>query len=161
MPIHSLACDFAARIRWEKNMEVCYFPNFKAKSNLWKCTDSPEPLRTAEMRNNMEICCFSNFEAQLSRLAWAFADRWNENIGKLGIYRIISIHIQGMFFLAFLTNPRTFLTHTNTYTSRMVPFSTLFVFTPTILFTKSGSPQRHEILNSPDMFLDIYIHISK
>ena len=51
----SLACDFAARIKWEKKMEICYFSNFKAKSNLRKCTDSPEPSLIAERRNNMEI----------------------------------------------------------------------------------------------------------
>ena len=47
-------------------MEICYFLNFKAKSNLRECTDSPEPSLIAEMRNNMEICCFSIFEAQSS-----------------------------------------------------------------------------------------------
>ena len=40
-------------------MEICYFSNFKAKSNLRKCTDSPEPSLIAEMRNNLEIRYFS------------------------------------------------------------------------------------------------------
>ena len=40
-------------------MEICYFSNFKAKSNLRKCTDSPEPSLIAEMRNNIEIRYFS------------------------------------------------------------------------------------------------------
>ena len=47
-----------------KNKEICYFSNFKAKSNLRKCTDSPEPSLIAEMRNNIEIRYFSIFEAQ-------------------------------------------------------------------------------------------------
>ena len=47
-------------------MEICYFLNFKAKSNLQKCTDSPEPLLIAEMRNNMKIRYFSIFKAQSS-----------------------------------------------------------------------------------------------
>ena len=45
-------------------MEICYFLNFEAQSNLRQCTDSSEPLQIAGMRNNMEICYFSNFEAQ-------------------------------------------------------------------------------------------------
>ena len=45
-------------------MEICYFSKFKAKSNLRKCTDSPEPSLIAEMRNNIEIRYFSIFEAQ-------------------------------------------------------------------------------------------------
>ena len=36
-------------------MEICYFSNFKAKSNLRKCTDSPQPSLIAEMRNDIEI----------------------------------------------------------------------------------------------------------
>ena len=48
-------------------MEICYFSNFKAKSNLRKCTDSPEPSLIAEMRNNIEIRYISSiFEAQSS-----------------------------------------------------------------------------------------------
>ena len=47
-------------------MEICYFSNFNAKSNLRKCTDSPEPSLIAEMRNNIEIRHFSIFEAQSS-----------------------------------------------------------------------------------------------
>ena len=47
-------------------MEICYFSNFKAKLNLRKCTDSPEPSLIAEMRNNIEIRYFSIFEAQSS-----------------------------------------------------------------------------------------------
>ena len=47
-------------------MEICYFSNFKAKSNLRKCTDSPEPSQIAEMRNDIEIRYFSIFEAQSS-----------------------------------------------------------------------------------------------
>ena len=47
-------------------MEICYFSNFKAKSNLRKCTDSPEPSLIAEMRKNIEIRYFSIFEAQSS-----------------------------------------------------------------------------------------------
>ena len=47
-------------------MEICYFSNFKAKSNLRKCTHSPEPSLIAEMRNNIEIRYFSIFEAQSS-----------------------------------------------------------------------------------------------
>ena len=50
----------------EKNIEICYFSNFKAKSNLRKCTDSPELSQIAEMRNNIEIRYFSIFEAQSS-----------------------------------------------------------------------------------------------
>ena len=49
-----------------KNIEICYFSNFKAKSNLRKCTDSPEPSLIAEIRNNIEIRYFSIFEAQSS-----------------------------------------------------------------------------------------------
>ena len=49
-----------------KNIDICYFSNFKAKSNLRKCTDTPEPSQFAEMRNNMEIRYFSIFEAQSS-----------------------------------------------------------------------------------------------
>ena len=49
-----------------ENMEICYFLNFKTKSNLRKCTDSPEPSLITEMRNNMEIRYFSIFEAQSS-----------------------------------------------------------------------------------------------
>ena len=44
-------------------MEICYFSNFKAKSNLRKCTGSPDPSLIAEMRNNIEIRYFSIFEA--------------------------------------------------------------------------------------------------
>ena len=47
-------------------MKICYFSNFKAKSNLRKCTDLPEPLLIAEMRNNIEIRYFSIFEAESS-----------------------------------------------------------------------------------------------
>ena len=47
-------------------MEICYFSNFKAKSNLRKCTDSPEPSLIAEMRNDIEIRYISIFEAQSS-----------------------------------------------------------------------------------------------
>ena len=47
-------------------MEIRYFSNFKAKSNLRKRTDTPEPLLIAEMRNNIEIRYFSIFEAQSS-----------------------------------------------------------------------------------------------
>ena len=47
-------------------MEICYYSNFEAQSNLRQCTDLSEPLLIAEMRNDMEICYFSNFEAQSS-----------------------------------------------------------------------------------------------
>ena len=47
-------------------MEICFFSNFKAKSNLRKYTDSPEPWLIAEMRNNIENRYFSIFEAQSS-----------------------------------------------------------------------------------------------
>ena len=47
-------------------MEICYFSNFKAKSNLQKCTDSPEPSLIDEMKNNIEIRYFSIFDAQSS-----------------------------------------------------------------------------------------------
>ena len=47
-------------------MVICYFSNFKAKSNLRKCTDSPEPSLIAEMRNDIEIRFISIFEAQSS-----------------------------------------------------------------------------------------------
>ena len=47
-------------------MEICYFSNFKAKSNLRKCTDSPEPSLIAEMKNDIEIRYISIFEAQSS-----------------------------------------------------------------------------------------------
>ena len=47
-------------------MEICNFLNFKAKSNLRKCTNSPEPSLIAEMRNDMETRYFSIFEAQSS-----------------------------------------------------------------------------------------------
>ena len=47
-------------------MEICYFSNFKAKSNLRKCTDSSEPSLIAEMRNDIEIRYISIFEAQSS-----------------------------------------------------------------------------------------------
>ena len=50
-------------------MEICYFSNFKAKSNLRKSTDSPESSLIAEMRNNIEIRYFSIFEAQATRVA--------------------------------------------------------------------------------------------
>ena len=43
-----------------------FFSNFKAKSNLRKCRDSPEPSLIAEMRNNTAIRYFSIFEAQSS-----------------------------------------------------------------------------------------------
>ena len=49
----------------EKNMKICYFSNFKAKSKLRQCRDSSGLSLIAEMRNNME-CYFSNFEAQPS-----------------------------------------------------------------------------------------------
>ena len=58
------ACGESAASK--KNMEICYFSNFKAKSKLRKCTDSPEPSLIAEMRNNIEIHYFSIFEAQSS-----------------------------------------------------------------------------------------------
>ena len=47
-------------------MEICYFSNFKAKSNLRKCTDLSEPSLVAEMRNDIEIRYISIFEAQSS-----------------------------------------------------------------------------------------------
>ena len=47
-------------------MENCFFSNFKAKSNLRICTDSPEPSLIAETRNDIEIRYFSIFEAQSS-----------------------------------------------------------------------------------------------
>ena len=47
-------------------MEICYFFYFKTKSNLRKCTDSPEPSLIAEMRNNIETGYFSIYEAQSS-----------------------------------------------------------------------------------------------
>ena len=47
-------------------MEICYFSNFKAKSNLRKCKESPEPSLIAEMRNDIEIRYISIFEAQSS-----------------------------------------------------------------------------------------------
>ena len=47
----------------EKNIEMSYFSNFKAKSNLRQCTDSSEPSLIAELRNNIN-CYLSNFEAQ-------------------------------------------------------------------------------------------------
>ena len=49
-----------------KKYENLLFSNFKAKSNLRKCTDSPEPSLIAEMRNNTEIRFLSTFEAQSS-----------------------------------------------------------------------------------------------
>ena len=47
-------------------MVICYFSNFKARSNLRKCTDSPEPSLIAEMRNDIEIRFITIFEAQSS-----------------------------------------------------------------------------------------------
>ena len=49
-----------------KKYENLLFSNFKAKSNLRKCADSPEPSLITEMRNNTEIRYFSIFEAQSS-----------------------------------------------------------------------------------------------
>ena len=37
-----------------ENMEICYFSNFKIKSNLLQYIDSSEPSLIAEMRINMK-----------------------------------------------------------------------------------------------------------
>ena len=67
MPMHMQSrLWFRCSHQMKKNMEICYFSNFKAKSNLQKCVDSPEPSLMAEMRNNIDIRYFSIFEAQSS-----------------------------------------------------------------------------------------------
>ena len=54
-------------------MEICYFSNFKAKSNLRKCTDSPEPSLIAEMRNTLFLDFLSSVE-----FATRVASQWRD-----------------------------------------------------------------------------------
>ena len=39
----------------EKNIDMSYFSNFEAKSNLRQCADSSEPSLIAEMRYNIDL----------------------------------------------------------------------------------------------------------
>ena len=54
-------------------MEICYFSNFKAKSNFRKCTDSPEPSLIAKMRKKNRNSLFLDFLSSVefaTRLAY-------------------------------------------------------------------------------------------
>ena len=53
IPMRSLACFYAARIKRGENREIWYLSHFKAmkaQSSSCQCTDSPEPLLLAQMR---------------------------------------------------------------------------------------------------------------
>ena len=69
-------------LEWDgENMEICYFSNFKIKSNLLQYIVLSEPSLIAEMRINMEYGNLLFFEfwssvefMTMHRLAWAFAE---------------------------------------------------------------------------------------
>ena len=79
-------------------MEICYFSNFKAKSNLRKCTESPEPSLIAEMRNDIEIRYISNLK--LSRVC----DKSSVSVVRCSSIRVFIPSMFVFFFFFFFWN---------------------------------------------------------